>query len=70
MTAYKTEYRINKKGAECFRTENYEIAKAKLATLSAKRSGVYTMQRRSVQLDRYGVAHTDASGHPLWSCLD
>lgn len=67
MTAYKTEYRINKKGAECFRTESYEIAKAKLAALSEKRSGVYTMQERDVQLDRYGVAHTDCSGRPLWS---
>lgn len=67
MMAYKTEYRINKKGAECFRTESYEIAKAKLDTLSAKRCGVYTMQERSVQLDRYGVVLTDCSGHPLWS---
>ena len=51
---YHVQYRINKKGAECFRTGDLEEAKAKLAELSAKRPGIYTMQRRSTRLDRYG----------------
>ena len=51
---YHVQYRINKKGAECFRTGDLEEAKAKLAELSAKRPGIYTMQSRSTILDRYG----------------
>ena len=51
---YHVQYRINKKGAECFRTGDYEEAKAKLEELNAKRPGIYTMQRRSTRLDRYG----------------
>lgn len=52
MTKVRTryEYRINKKGAECFRTEDYELAVAKLAELNARRP-VYTMQTRTL---RYG----------------
>jgi len=51
---YHVQYRINKKGAECFRTGDLEEAKAKLAELSAKRPGIYTMQERHTRLDRYG----------------
>lgn len=51
---YHVQYRINKKGAQCFLTGNFEEAKAKLDELSAKRPGIYTMQRRSVKLDKYG----------------
>ena len=64
---YKYEYRINKKGAECFRTERLEEAKSKLAELSAKRPGIYTMQSRNVRLDRYGVREKDYRGRPAWS---
>ena len=66
MTKYIDEYRINKKGAECFRTRNYSEAKEKLDALNAKRP-IYTMQSRSCQMDRYGVMMSDASGTPLWS---
>ena len=51
---YHVQYRINKKGAECFRTGDRNEAEAKLAELSAKRPGIYTMQRRSVRCNRYG----------------
>lgn len=52
---YHVQYRINKKGAECFRTGDYEEARAKYDELSAKRPGIYTMQQRSTRLNRYGV---------------
>ena len=64
---YKSEYRINKKGAECFRTTDGEKAHAKFKELSAKRPGIYTMQSRTVYLTRHGVELTDSSGRPLWS---
>lgn len=67
MTKWLTEYRINKKGVECFRTMNAEKAYARLAELQAKRPGVYTMQRRTAELDRHGVTLRAASGETLWS---
>lgn len=51
---YHVQYRVNKKGAECFRTGNREEARAKLAELSAKRPGIYTMQRRDTRCNRFG----------------
>ena len=54
-TYYHEEYRINKKGCECFRTEDLDEATAKLAELSTKRPGIYTMQHRSVRQNRYGI---------------
>lgn len=52
---YKTEYRINKKGCECFRTMDRDEAVQKLIQLREKgRPGIYTMQTRSTRLDRYG----------------
>lgn len=54
-TWYKTEYRINKKGCECFRTMDRDEAVQKLILLREKgRPGIYTMQTRSTRLDRYG----------------
>lgn len=67
MTKYRYEYRINKKGAECFRTELFNEAKAKLDELTAKRPGIYTMQYRSVQLNRVGAPLMDSTGRPLWT---
>lgn len=67
MTKWITEYRINKKGAECFRTRDTDKAYARLAELQAKRPGVYTMQRRTAQLDRHGVAMVNASGATIWT---
>ena len=64
---FRSEYRINKKGAECFRTDDLQKAQAKLQELAAKRPGVYTMQTRHVPLDRYGVALRDGCGKPIWS---
>ena len=66
MTKYRTEYRINKKGCECYRTDSFQQAKEKLDELSAKRPGIFTMQSRHVQLDRFGVAIRDVSGIILW----
>ena len=54
-TRYHVQFRINKKGAECFRTGDRGEAEAKLAELSAKRPGIYTMQKRSTRCNRYGI---------------
>ena len=67
MCKTMTEYRINKKGAECFRTRSTEEAYGKLKELQAKRPGVYTIQTRIIHLDRYGMQMTDLSGKALWS---
>lgn len=67
MTKYRTEYRINKKGAECFRTMDFTEMQGKLEQLSAKRPGVYTWQSRSVQLQHNGMAASDCSGRTLWT---
>lgn len=50
----RTEYRINKKGAECFRTSDREEAQNKLLQLQAKRPGIYTMQTRTRRENKYG----------------
>ena len=62
-----TEYRINKKGAECFRTRSYEEAKAKLKELNTNRP-VHTMECRHIELNKYGrFAQDDDLGRPIWS---
>ena len=68
MTKYRTEYRINKKGAECFRTMDHDVALARFKELSGKRPGIYTIQSRHVQIDRRGVPELDWRGMPAWSC--
>lgn len=50
----RTEYRINKKGAECFRTLDKEAACNRLAELQAKRPGIYTLQTRDRRENEYG----------------
>ena len=63
----RTEYRINKKGAECFRTADREEAYNKLAQLQAKRPGVYTMQTRHRRENKYGQPVTATSlGQDGW----
>ena len=67
MIKYRYEYRINKKGAECFRTEFLEEAREKLKELESKRPGVYTMQTRSVRMDKHGMLEVDWRGELSWS---
>ena len=67
MCKFVTEYRINKKGAECFRTRDLEACREKFKELDARRSGVYTMQSRSCLLDRHGVMDSKYNGEPNWS---
>ena len=67
MIKHVYEYRINKKGAECFRSDNLERAKEKLSELKAKKpNGVYAMQSRSCRVDRFGVKERDYMGRPAW----
>ena len=54
-TWYRSEYRINKKGAECFRSLDRDEVIAKLIDLRSKHNPcIYTLQKRTVRLDRYG----------------
>lgn len=66
---YRYEYRINKKGRECFRTESLEECKAKLEQLEAARPGVHTMQSRSCPCNKVGTMMTvGMNGKPMWGC--
>ena len=67
MINYRYEYRINKKGAECFRTQDREQAMQRFAALASKRPGVYSVQHRCVRLDKYGISDRDYLGRPQWS---
>lgn len=63
----RTEYRINKKGAEYYRTENREEAYLKLKAMQEKRPGIYTMQTRCRRENKYGqpiISHGDGWG--MW----
>jgi len=63
----RSEYRINKKGRECFRSESFEQAREKLDELEKHRPGVYTMQWRSCPCNKVGALETDGAGRPIWS---
>ena len=67
MIKYVTEYRINKKDAECFRSSNLECTKEKLSELIAKKPNeIYTIQSRSCRLNRFGEKERDYMGRPAW----
>ena len=69
MQNYVTEYRVNKKGCECFRTTDEERAKKYFFKCNLGRPyGVYTMQRRFCPVNRLGVLEEDGLGRPQWSC--
>jgi len=64
----RMEYRINKKGAEYYRTEDREAALNKLEILQAKRPGIYTMQTRCRRENVYGMPIiTQNDGWGMWS---
>lgn len=59
------EYRINKKGRECFRTTSRKELLQKLTELG--RPDIYTTQMRLCRVDKYGVTLKDGNGRPLWT---
>jgi len=67
MSKTVSEYRINKKGAECFRTRSTDEAHKKLKELQAKRPGIYTLQARHVSVNNVGTPQLDWRGEPAWS---
>lgn len=68
--AYRTQYRINKKDAECFRTENALQLSKVYHDLSAKRPGIYTMQKRTQRSDEHGFfSGWEAMGKLGWEKL-
>ena len=68
MQKFVTEYRINKKGAECFRSRDFQETRQRLDDLSRNRPDVYAMQSRHCPVNRYGVMLTAGNGVPHWTC--
>ena len=67
MIKHRYEYRINKKGAECYRTDDPKQLQIKLAELKEKKPNVvYTTQSRSCRLNKYGVMDQDHLRRPAW----
>lgn len=68
MQKYIHEYRINKKGAECYRSDSFERTKEKLEALRAKKPNVkYEMQTRWARVNRYGITERNWKGETAWS---
>jgi len=63
----RTEYRINKKGAECFRTDDRDEAYSRLTQLQEKRPGVFTIQSRYRRENAYGQSIIINTPHDGWS---
>ena len=67
MIKYVAEYRINKKGAECFRSREFNEVQKKLAELRVKKPAcLFTVQRRICRVNRFGVLERDYKGRPAW----
>jgi len=63
-----TEYRINKKGCECFRSREWKYIQKKMAELkSAKPGGKFTIQRRSARKEKNGFLERDYMGRINWT---
>lgn len=63
---YRSEWRVNKGGCECYRTESRQAAIDKLLELRAKfPRKEYAIQSRDVRLER-GAAIRDHLGRPQW----
>jgi hypothetical protein len=64
---YSSEYRINKKGCECFRTESREAATERVQELQRRNSNcVYSMQERRCRIDNYGAKIREWKDRPQW----
>ena len=62
------EYRITKKGSECFRSRSWEEIKAKLEELKAKKPNArFTTQSRSARVNRAGTPDLDYLGRINWT---
>lgn len=62
------EYRINKKGCECFRTRSRsELIKKNAELVAQHPNTAYTIQTRYVNVNRYGVPELLPNGEPQWS---
>ncbi len=67
MIKSKSEYRVTKKGSECFRAGTYEEAKQKFDQLTGgKPSAKYGIQHRSCRYEGGSLAK-DHLGRPDWT---
>ena len=68
MMKYAYEYRINKKGCECYRSRSLEEIKSRLEYLQARSPHTkFEIQTRSARLDKNGVIIQDWQGRTAWS---
>ncbi len=72
MASYreKRQYRVNKKGSECFRADTYGEAKEKLDQLTGGKPGnKYTIQYRTCRYDDWDqdALLRDYLGRPQWT---
>lgn len=68
MIKYTYEYRINKKGSECFRSDSLDKTKAKLQELKERKPNlIFTMQSRCCRLNKYDEKELTWNGKPAWS---
>lgn len=64
---YVYEYRINKKGCECFRSRSFAETMEKLKELQAKRPcAQYSMQHRSCHTNKVGTLDTIWGDRAAW----
>jgi len=71
MLKYITEYRINKKGCECYRSPSLEETKERLQYLQARHPHTkFEMQTRYARLDKYGLTERNWKGEINWSIWD
>ena len=62
------EYRINKKGCECFRTRSRSEFRKKLSELIEKHPNTqYTAQERHVFVNKVGTPILLPNGEPQWT---
>ena len=58
-----TEYRINKRGCECFRSREWKYIQKKMAELKSVKPGCkFTIQRRSARKEKDGFLERDYMG--------
>lgn len=62
------EYRINKKGCECYRTRSHKDLGRKLNELTAAHPNTkFAIQTRYVPTTRHGAPRLLPNGEPQWS---
>lgn len=57
MMKYMYQYRINKRGAECYRSTDYRAVLDRYDTLHQRHPEIYTVQVRDIRLNQHGMPY-------------